>query len=110
MPLLRTVTQSKKRATGRAPQKFDYKDFSRTGPDTLAGRYLRKMFWWPVARAQDLKPGRAVPLRLMGEEFALYRGAAGDAHVIEPRCPHRGTLLSTGWVEDDSIRCFYHGW
>jgi 5,5'-dehydrodivanillate O-demethylase len=57
-----------------------------------------------------LKPGRAVPLRLMGEEFALYRGAAGDAHVIEPRCPHRGTLLSTGWVEDDSIRCFYHGW
>ena len=22
----------------------------------------------------------------------------------------RQTQLSTGWVEDDNIRCFYHGW
>jgi 5,5'-dehydrodivanillate O-demethylase len=26
------------------------------------------------------------------------------------RCAHRGTQLSTGWVEGDKIRCFYHGW
>src|SRR5262249_22542868 len=26
------------------------------------------------------------------------------------RCAHRGTQLSTGWVEGDCIRCFYHGW
>jgi 5,5'-dehydrodivanillate O-demethylase oxygenase subunit len=26
------------------------------------------------------------------------------------RCAHRGTQLSTGWVEGDNIRCFYHGW
>jgi 5,5'-dehydrodivanillate O-demethylase len=26
------------------------------------------------------------------------------------RCAHRGSQLSTGWVEGDCIRCFYHGW
>src|SRR5437867_2499090 len=26
------------------------------------------------------------------------------------RCAHRGTRLSTGWVEGDDLRCFYHGW
>jgi 5,5'-dehydrodivanillate O-demethylase len=99
-----------RKLTRRPAQTFDYKDFSRTGPGTLAGRYLRKMFWWPVYRSQDLQPGRAAPIRLLCEEFALYRGAGGEARVIEPRCPHRGTLLSTGWVEDNAIRCFYHGW
>ncbi|HEY3303374.1 MAG TPA: Rieske 2Fe-2S domain-containing protein [Candidatus Binatia bacterium] len=109
MPSVKSITRNKKSAR-RPAQKFDYKDFSRTGPGTLAGRYLRKMFWWPVYRSQDLKPGRAAPIRLLCEEFALYRGAGGEVHVFEPRCPHRGTLLSTGWVEDDSLRCFYHGW
>jgi len=31
-------------------------------------------------------------------------------HAFENRCAHRGTQLSTGWVEGDCIRCFYHGW
>jgi 5,5'-dehydrodivanillate O-demethylase len=29
---------------------------------------------------------------------------------LDYRCAHRGTQLSTGWVEGDAIRCFYHGW
>ncbi|HEY7245265.1 MAG TPA: Rieske 2Fe-2S domain-containing protein [Xanthobacteraceae bacterium] len=84
-------------------------DFVHTGAGTLAGRYLRR-FWQPVFRAQDLPPGRAFPLRIMGEEFTLYRGQSGTAHVVGPRCAHRRTQLSVGWVEDDCIRCFYHGW
>ena len=88
---------------------FDPASFSATGPGTLAGRYLRQ-FWQPVYHATDLAPGRAVPLCIMGERFTLYRGAGGAAHLIDGRCPHRGTLLSTGWVEGDDLRCFYHGW
>ena len=26
------------------------------------------------------------------------------------RCAHRQTQLSVGWVEDDCIRCRFHGW
>ena len=47
-------------------------DLYRTEPDTLAGRYLRS-FWQPVSRAKDLPPGEAVPLRIMSEDFTLYR-------------------------------------
>ena len=84
-------------------------DYVRTGPGTLAGRYLR-MFWQPVYRAEDLAPGQAVPIRIMSEDFTLYRGEGGTPHVVDFRCAHRGTQLSTGWVEGDCIRCRYHGW
>src|SRR5581483_620650 len=86
-----------------------YEDMVRTGPGTLAGRYLR-MFWQPVQRARDLAAGRAKPIRILGEDLTLYRGEGGDAHVVAFRCAHRGTQLSTGWVEGDDLRCFYHGW
>ncbi len=87
----------------------DWTDFVHTGPGTLAGRYLRR-FWQPVLRSQDLKPGKAVPIRVMSEEFTLYRGEAGTTHMLAFRCAHRGTQLSTGWVEGDNLRCRYHGW
>jgi 5,5'-dehydrodivanillate O-demethylase oxygenase subunit len=86
------------------PTAFEY-----TGPGTLAGRYLRA-FWQPVALAADLPPGHAQPLRVMSEDFTLYRAEDGTPHVVAPRCAHRGTQLSTGWVEGDCLRCFYHGW
>ncbi|MBM2811545.1 MAG: hypothetical protein HW416_2304, partial [Chloroflexi bacterium] len=84
-------------------------DMVRSGPGTIGGRYLR-MFWQPVQRAKDLAAGRAKPIRIMGEDFTLYRGESGEAHVVAFRCAHRGTQLSTGWVEGDDLRCFYHGW
>ncbi|HEY7061492.1 MAG TPA: Rieske 2Fe-2S domain-containing protein [Chloroflexota bacterium] len=87
----------------------DYTDFAHTGPGTLAGRFMRT-FWQPVARAQDIPPGHAKPLRIMSEDFTLFRGEDGTPHVVAPRCAHRGTQLSTGWVEGDCIRCVYHGW
>jgi 5,5'-dehydrodivanillate O-demethylase len=86
-----------------------WEDFGHTGPGTLAGRYLRT-FWQPVYLGRELAAGRAAPLRIMGEDFTLYRGESGRAQVIAPRCAHRGTQLSTGWVEGDCLRCFYHGW
>jgi 5,5'-dehydrodivanillate O-demethylase len=84
-------------------------DLYHTEPGTLAGRYLRS-FWQPVYRARDLPAGEAVPLRIMSEDFTLYRGQTGIPHLVAFRCAHRGTQLSAGWVEDDCIRCFYHGW
>jgi 5,5'-dehydrodivanillate O-demethylase len=84
-------------------------DFVHTGPGTLAGRYMR-LFWQPAHKSEDLPSGRAKPIRVMSEDFTLYRGETGAAHAVAYRCAHRGTQLSTGWVEGNCIRCFYHGW
>jgi 5,5'-dehydrodivanillate O-demethylase oxygenase subunit len=93
--------------TDRASSRLD--DLVSTEPGTPAGSYLRT-FWNPIYHAVDLKVGRPVPLRIMSESFTLYRGEGGEPHLVEARCPHRGTQLSAGRVEGDALRCFYHGW
>src|SRR5436305_1741379 len=82
---------------------------TQTGPDTDMGRLLRK-FWLPVAVSHGVKPGTARPLRAMGEDLTLYRGESGQAHLVSGRCAHRRTVLHTGWVQGEEIRCIYHGW
>jgi 5,5'-dehydrodivanillate O-demethylase len=84
-------------------------DLEPVGLGTPAGRYLRR-FWHPVLRCKDLQAGRAKPIELLSEQFTAYRGNDGVARVTGFRCPHRGTQLSAGWVEGDSLRCRYHGW
>ena len=86
-----------------------YADFEHTGPSTPAGRLLRR-YWQPVFVSEELSAGQAVPLEIMNEELTLYRGEDGVARILEGRCAHRGVLLSVGRVEDDCIRCRYHGW
>lgn len=88
---------------------MDSVDLFRTGPDTPGGRYIR-LFWHPVFIAEDLKPGWAKPIRILGEDFTLYRGENGAPHLLAFRCAHRGMQLSAGWVEGDCLRCRYHGW
>lgn len=81
----------------------------RTGPETLAGRYLRS-YWQPVFVSSELRPGAAKPLLILGENYTLYRGESGSPHVVGFRCAHRGTQLSVGFVRGDALQCLYHGW
>jgi 5,5'-dehydrodivanillate O-demethylase oxygenase subunit len=90
-------------------RKLRNEDLVSTRPGSLAGAFMRR-FWQPIHRAEDLRPGQAKPIQIMSEHFTLYRGESGAPHMVDFRCPHRGTQLSAGWVEGDSIRCMYHGW
>ena len=81
--------------TERYRKRISEKDIGPTGPDTIAGRVLR-LFWQPVFHSADLPAGRARPIRIMNEDFNLYRGEDGIARMTQPRCPHRAMLLSAG--------------
>jgi 5,5'-dehydrodivanillate O-demethylase oxygenase subunit len=94
-----------------ADEMFTLRDhvYVQTAPGTIGGRFLRQ-FWQPVYHSVDLERGRATPLRIMSQDFTLYRGESGTAVLIDPKCPHRAAQMSIGRVESDAIRCFYHGW
>ena len=73
-------------------------DLYRTEPGTLAGRYLRS-FWQPVYRAKDLPAGEAVPLRIMSEDFTVYRGRKrqGSRGRVSLRPPRGRSFRQAGW-------------
>jgi len=82
--------------------------FTRIGPGTPMGEVLRR-YWFPVG-CSDLLGPKPQRLTLLGEELVLYRGAGGAPALMELRCAHRGVALDFGRVEDDCLRCPYHGW
>lgn len=68
-------------------------------------------YWHPVARSDDVPAGTVVPVQLLGEELALWRGPDGHLGLVEDLCAHRGTRLSAGSVsEAGCVVCPYHAW
>lgn len=95
------------RAYGRQPGTWDPR-LVEVGAGTPPGELLRR-YWHPVARSTE---ATAVPraVRLLGEDLILYRSTDGTPGLLTPRCCHRGTTLYFGRVEENGIRCPYHGW
>src|SRR2546430_48905 len=65
-------------------------------------------FWHPVMYSSDLQ-GSPAKVILMEQQLVVVR-LAGQVRCFPDLCVHRGTALSLGRVEDDVIRCAYHGW
>ena len=75
---------------------------------TPTGELLRR-YWHPFALSADAGP-TPTQVRILGEDLILFRDGKGRPGLLHPRCCHRGTTLYFGKVEDDGIRCCYHGW
>ncbi|MBK8064155.1 MAG: aromatic ring-hydroxylating dioxygenase subunit alpha [Betaproteobacteria bacterium] len=83
---------------------------TRVGPAAPAGRLLRR-YWQPVALLDELEGPRPVrAVRLMGQDFVLFRDEAGRYGMLDRDCPHRGADLAYGRLEDGGLRCPFHGW
>ena len=68
-----------------------------------------RRYWQPVALGRNAtETPRAV--RILGEDLILFRDRTGRPGLLHARCCHRGTTLYYGKVEDQGIRCCYHGW
>jgi 5,5'-dehydrodivanillate O-demethylase len=81
---------------------------TRVGPGTPGGEMLRR-YWWPVYLSAELKD-KPAEVRHLGEDFVVFRDGSGKAGMVARHCPHRGASLSLGRVEENGIRCCYHGW
>ena len=95
------------RAYGRKPGVPD-PVLTQVGPGTPGGELLRR-YWQPIAFPSD---ATTLPkqIRRFGEDLILFRDGNGEVGLLMPRCIHRGASLFYGKVEDDGIRCCYHGW
>jgi 5,5'-dehydrodivanillate O-demethylase len=83
---------------------------TRVDRGTPCGELLRR-YWHPVAAAAELtgeKPIRAV--KVLGEELVVYRDSKGNYGLVGEHCPHRLASLAYGRVDEEGIRCPYHGW
>lgn len=80
----------------------------RVGPGTKGGELLRR-YWQPFALAKEATSSPK-HVRILDECLVLFRNGNGEAGLLYPRCMHRGTDLIYGKVEQQGIRCCYHGW
>ena len=79
------------------------------GPNTPGGELLRR-YWHPVCTAKQMMNRTTMKLRILGEDLVLFKTGEGKYGLVEEHCPHRGVSLAYGFVENDGIRCAYHGW
>jgi 5,5'-dehydrodivanillate O-demethylase oxygenase subunit len=82
---------------------------TRVGPGTPGGNLLRR-YWWPIATYAEVTKDPVLPVKLLGENLALYRSPNGELGITAERCPHRGASLVYGIPENGGLRCPYHGW
>ena len=82
---------------------------TQVGPGTAMGEMLRR-YWHPIAGVTELETKAVKSIRLFGEDLVLFKTLKGDYGLISRRCAHRGSDLSLGIVEEDGLRCGYHGW
>jgi 5,5'-dehydrodivanillate O-demethylase oxygenase subunit len=83
---------------------------TRIGPGTPAGNLLRR-YWHPICPAIELsaeKPKKRI--KILGEDLVIFRDPTGRYGAMAEHCPHRRASLYYGFIEDDGLRCPYHGW
>ncbi|WP_426247412.1 Rieske 2Fe-2S domain-containing protein [Nocardioides sp. LHG3406-4] len=83
---------------------------TQVGPGTPGGNLLRR-YWHPVALASQLTPEKPkLQVRILGEDLILALQPNGEYALFQEHCAHRSCSLFYGFLEEDGVRCAYHGW
>ena len=80
-------------------------------PGTLMGDLFRQ-YWIPALPVSLLEGASGVSrrIRLLDEDLVLFRTTRGEIGLVGAYCSHRLAPLFFGRIEEDGIRCPYHGW
>lgn len=75
---------------------------------TPMGELMRR-YWQPVVLSEELTD-LPKSIRILGEDLVAFRDGNGRTGLVDRHCAHRGTSLEYGKIENDGIRCCFHGW
>src|SRR3954464_5818513 len=83
--------------------KEENESWTRVGRGTPGGEMLRR-YWWHIAFSDEVKGARPKKVRLLGEDFVLFRDGTGRVGMLESQCAHRRAPMQYGRVEKEGIR------
>ncbi|MGW6300700.1 Rieske 2Fe-2S domain-containing protein [Peribacillus butanolivorans] len=67
--------------------------------------------WYQIGWSGEIKPKETKSMRYFSEDLVCFRGESGKLYLMDAHCPHLGAHLGVGGcVENDNIRCPFHGW
>ena len=66
-------------------------------------------FWYVAEESKNITE-QPTGLRMLGQDFVLFRDSAGQVRCLSDVCVHRGGSLAAGKVSGDCVECRYHGW
>ncbi len=67
-------------------------------------------FWYAAEESEKITKDAPVHVRMLGQDFVLFRDTSGNAHCLSNVCVHRGGSLAHGKIKGDCVECPYHGW
>ncbi len=65
--------------------------------------------WYAVLSSHELKKGQILGARRFGENLIFVRTSDGSVSCFDSLCAHRKASLEKGWIENDHIKCPFHG-
>ena len=65
--------------------------------------------WYAVLSSHELKKGQVLCARRFGENLVFFRSESGEIGCVSHLCAHRKASLEKGWMENDHIKCPFHG-
>ena len=66
--------------------------------------------WYWALRASKLKKNKPAAVTVNGKDLVLFRDPGGAPVALDAYCPHRGSHLALGTLEEGGVRCGYHRW
>ena len=65
--------------------------------------------WYMAGWSRDFARDELKAVTMLNEQIVIYRKNDGGLVALQDRCCHRFAPLSLGRIENDDLRCMYHG-
>ena len=77
--------------------------------DGFVDKPVLRNYWYAVALCDEVELN-PISVKLLNEDFVIWRESNGGLIAAPERCPHRQAPLSHGHLENGCLVCPYHGW